>query len=83
MLHPLWALRFGRCIVPCLLVALVLPCRSDCFPAGHRVLPGLEVVDPSGTPCSFLNTCFFSAESCIASSIIVFIASLGVVRLTS
>lgn len=51
--------------------------------ASYRALPGLEVVIHSGTPRSFLNSHFFSAANPTASTVIVFIASLGVVRLTS
>lgn len=47
------------------------------------MLLGLEEVIPSKTPLSFLNMHVFSAANHIASIIVVFIASLGVVRLTS
>lgn len=50
--------------------------------AGYGMLLGLEEVVPSRTPLSFLNTHVFSAANPIASIIVVFIASLGVVRLT-
>lgn len=48
--------------------------------AGYGMLLGLEEVVPSRTPLSFLNTHVFSAANPIASIIVVFIASLGVVR---
>lgn len=51
--------------------------------AGYGMLLGLEEVIPSKTPLSFLNMHVFSAANHIASIIVVFIASLGVVRLTS
>lgn len=49
--------------------------------AGYGMLLRLEEVVPSRTPLSF-NTLFISAANPIASIIVVFIASLGVMRLT-
>lgn len=57
--------------------------RNNIIFAGYRALLGLEAVIHSGTPHSFHNRHFFSAVNPIASTIIVFIASLGVVRLTA